>query len=100
MLDMMREMDLAIENFRIEEKDENLIEVYTRHIVNGISTELSLSGKSSGTRKLFELLTFIVKGLVTGTTLVIDEMDAKIHLILLRCVVILYNNIEINKNGA
>lgn len=33
-LDMIREMDLDIEDFRIEEKEENFIEVYTKHTVN------------------------------------------------------------------
>ena len=55
-LDMIREMDLDIEDFHIEEKDDNHIEVYTRHIVNGYSTELTLSEESSGTKKLFGLL--------------------------------------------
>lgn len=32
--------------------------------------------------------------------MVIDELDAKVHLVLLRHVVGLYNNMEINKNGA
>jgi len=99
-LDMIHEMALDIEDFHIEEKDENHIEVYTRHIVNGYSTELTLSEESSGTKKLFGLLPFIAKSLVAGTTLVIDELDAKIHPVLLRYVVMLYNNMEVNKNGA
>ena len=99
-LDMIREMDLDIEDFRIEEKEENRIEVYTKHTVNGYSTELALSEESSGTRKLFGLLPFIARSLVVGTTLVIDELDAKIHPVLLRYVIMLYNNIKINKNGA
>ena len=99
-LDMIREMDLDIEDFRVEEKEENFIEVYTKHTVNGYSTELTLSEESSGTRKLFGLLPFIARSLVVGTTLVIDELDAKIHPMLLHYVIMLYNNININKNGA
>ncbi len=99
-LDMIREMDLDIEDFRIEEKEENFIEVYTKHTVNEYSTELTLSEESSGTRKLFGLLPFIARSLVFGTTLVIDELDAKIHPVLLRYVIMLFNNMEINKNGA
>lgn len=76
-LDMICEMDLDIEDFRIEEKEENHIEVYTKHIVNGYSVELTLSEESSGTKKLFGLLPFIARSLVVGTTLVIDELDAK-----------------------
>lgn len=99
-LDMIREMDLDIEDFRIEEKEENHIEVYTKHTVNGYSAELTLAEESSGTKKLFRLLPFIARSLVVGTTLVIDELDAKIHPVLLRYVVMLYNNMGINKNGA
>lgn len=76
-LDMICEMDLDIEDFRIEEKEENHIEVYTKHIVNGYSAELTLSEESSGTKKLFGLLPFIARSLVVETTLVIDELDAK-----------------------
>ena len=99
-LDMIREMDLDIEDFRIEEKEEDFIEVYTKHTVNGYSTELTLSEESSGTRKLFGLLPFIARSLVVGTTLVIDELDAKIHPVLLRYVIMLFNNMEVNKSGA
>ena len=99
-LDMICEMDLDIEDFRIEEKEENRIEVYTKHTVNGYSTELTLAEESSGTKKLFGLLPFIARSLVVGTTLVIDELDAKIHPVLLRYVIMLFNNMEINKNGA
>lgn len=99
-LDMIREMDLDIEDFRVEEKEENYIEVYTKHTVNGYSTELALSEESSGTRKLFGLLPFIARSLVVGTTLVIDELDAKIHSVLLSYVIMLFNNMEVNRNGA
>lgn len=99
-LDMIHEMALDIEDFRIEEREENYIEVYTKHIVNGYGTELTLAEESSGTRKLFGLLPFIARSLVVGTTLVIDELDAKIHPVLLRYVIMLFNNMEINRNGA
>lgn len=93
-------MDLDIEDFRIEEKEEHFIEVFTKHTVNEYCTELTLSEESSGTKKLFGLLPFIARSLVFGTTLVIDELDAKIHPVLLRYVIMLFNNMEINKNGA
>ena len=99
-LDMIREMDLDIEDFRVEERDNNQMEVYTQHIVNGRREELTLSEESSGTKKLFGLLPFIAKSLVCGTTLVIDELDAKIHPVLLQYVIMLFNNMEINRHGA
>ncbi|MCR5604549.1 MAG: ATP-binding protein [Lachnospiraceae bacterium] len=99
-LDMIREMDLDIEDFRVEKRDNNQIEVYTQHIVNGFKAEIPLSEESSGTKKLFGLLPFIAKSLVCGTTLVIDELDAKIHPVLLRYVIMLFNNMDVNKHGA
>ena len=99
-LDMIREMDLNIENFRVEERENGRIEVFTQHVVDGFIAELTLSEESSGTKKLFGLLPFIAKSLVLGTTLVIDELDAKIHPVLLKYVIMLYNNMTINKHGA
>ncbi len=76
-LDMIKEMDLDIEDFRVEERENGRLEVFTQHIVDGFTEELTLSEESSGTKKLFGLLPFIAKSLVLGTTLVIDELDAK-----------------------
>ena len=99
-LEMIQEMDLDITNFRVEEKEDERIEVYTRHVVDGYEFELNLSEESSGTKKLFGLLPFIADSLVSGTTLVIDELDAKIHPVLLRHVIMLFNDMKINRHGA
>lgn len=99
-LEMIQEMDLDIANFRVEEKDDERIEVYTKHIVDDCEFELKLSEESSGTKKLFGLLPFIANSLVSGTTLVIDELDAKIHPILLRHIIMMFNDMKINQHGA
>ena len=99
-LNMIKEMDLDIEDFRIEEKDNDRIEIFTKHTVDGYSAEITLSEESSGTRKLFGLLPFIAKSLTYGTTLVIDELDAKIHPVLLQYVIKLFTDMSINKNGG
>lgn len=99
-LEMIQEMDLDIANFRIEEKEDERIEVYTKHVVDNYEFELNLSEESSGTKKLFGLLPFIADSLVSGTTLVIDELDAKIHPVLLQHIIMLFNDMKINKHGA
>lgn len=99
-LEMIQEMDLDIANFRIEEKEDERIEVYTKHVVDNYEFELNLSEESSGTKKLFGLLPFIADSLVSGTTLVIDELDAKIHPVLLRHIIMLFNDMKINQHGA
>jgi len=100
MLDMIQEMDLDIVDFRVEEKENDMIEVFTKHRVNEVETELELADESSGTKKLFGLLPFIAASLITGTTLVIDELDAKIHPVLLRHIIMMFNNMEINTHKA
>jgi len=100
MLDMIKEMSLDIEDFRIEHINDNHIEIYTKHIVNGYTNEINLNDESSGTKKLFGLLPFIAKSLVEGNTLVVDELDAKLHPLLLKHIISLFNDITINKKGA
>lgn len=100
MLDMIQEMDLDIVDFRVEEKENDLIEVYTKHLVDGYEAELNLSDESSGTRKLFGLLPFIALSLLSGTALVIDELDAKIHPVLLRHIIMMFNDMSINQHKA
>ena len=77
MLQMIQEMDLDIIDFRVEENENDRIEVFTKHIVNDYEAELNLFDESSGTKKLFGLLPFIAKSLLKGTTLVIDELRCK-----------------------
>lgn len=100
MLEMIQEMDLDIVDFRVEEKENDRIEVFTKHLVDDVETELSLSDESSGTKKLFGLLPFIAASLLDGTVLVIDELDAKIHPVLLRHIIMMFNDMNINRHNA
>lgn len=100
MLQMIQEMDLDIVDFRVEEEENDRIEVFTKHVVNEYEAELNLLDESSGTKKLFGLLPFIAKSLLRGTTLVIDELDAKIHPVLLKYLIMTFSNMEKNKKGA
>lgn len=100
MLDMIKEMDLGIEDYRVDQIDEQRIEVYTSHNIDGNTVELSLNDESSGTKKLFALLPFIADSLIRGTTLIIDELDAKIHPVLLEYLITLFSDMKKNKKGA
>lgn len=100
MLDMIQEMDLDIVDFRVVEDENNRIDVYTKHMVEGYEAELNLFEESSGTKKLFGLMPFIADSLLSGTTLVIDELDAKIHPVLLRHLIMMFNDMSINKKKA
>ena len=100
MLDMIQEMDLDIVDFRVVEDENNRIDVYTKHMVDGYEAELNLLEESSGTKKLFGLMPFIADSLLSGTTFVIDELDAKIHPVLLRHLIMMFNDMSINKKKA
>ena len=98
-LKMIKEMDLDIDDFRVEEEN-NKLEIYTKHIVDGNDIELKLTEESSGTRKLFGLLPFVAGCIVNGSTLVVDELDAKIHPLLLKYIIELFSDKEKNRYGA
>ena len=100
MLQMIQEMDLDIVDFRFEEKENGRLKVFTKHMVDGYEKELNLFDESSGTQKLFGLLPFIADSLMHGITLIIDELDAKIHPVLLRYIIMMFNDMKINKYHA
>jgi AAA15 family ATPase/GTPase len=56
--------------------------------------------ESSGTQKFIALLGPIIKVLVEGGTLWIDEFDAKIHPYIITMIMGLFNSAKYNKNGA
>ena len=100
MLQMIQEMYLDIVDFRVVKDENDRIDVYTKHMVGDRETELNLLEESSGTKKLFGLMPFIADSLLSGTTLVIDELDAKIHPVLLRHIIMMFSNMSINKKKA
>lgn len=56
--------------------------------------------ESEGTLKITELLGVIFLTLWTGSLLVIDELDAKLHPLLTRAIVQLFTNPKMNPHGA
>lgn len=101
-LQMLNEMDINIVGIRtVKDTDGNVTGIYTKHKLNdGTEGELLFEEESSGTRKLFGLLPFILKCIKYGNLVIADEMDAKLHPKLLRHIVELFTNPNINKNGA
>lgn len=97
---MIREMDLDIIDYRVEEKENDIIDIYTKHSVNDYYEELPLNDESQGTIKVFGLLPFIAHSLLNGTALVIDELDAKLHPILLRYLITMFTDKNVNRKGA
>lgn len=56
--------------------------------------------ESAGTNKIFDLAGEIVLTLEYGLTLIVDELDSKLHPILTKEIIKLFNNEEFNKDNA
>jgi uncharacterized protein len=70
-----------------------------REIVSLESFDLS-ANESAGTQKLFALASFLVDTLKYGRVLIIDEFDARLHPLMSRSIVELFNSNETNPNNA
>lgn len=94
-LKMLAEMDIDVSDYRIE-KEEDRLRLFTTHQINSEKYELPFSAESNGTIKVFGLLPYIANSITEGSTLVIDELDAKLHPLLLKYIIQLFNNPQIN----
>ena len=99
-LQFLNEMDINIKDYTVDKTDLRHIKIYTTHEVNGYKSTIDFFDESNGTIKMFTLAPSIIFSLLNGTTLVIDEIDAKLHPLLLKHVIEMYNNKESNKRGA
>ncbi|WP_353738883.1 AAA family ATPase [Collinsella ihumii] len=97
----LKAVDVHVDGFRVEEDDEGQRHrVYVRHVVGGSQYELRLSEESAGTQKLMGLASILLNALETGGTVLVDELDAKLHPKLLRYVILLFKDPKVNKGGA
>jgi len=126
---ILHEADINIDDFELEIKDmsrdqflqqfpqvlrvlmstipvdnNKTIKIETVHTIteNGISEKynLPLHEESKGTRSLFLFAPVLKRAFETGETLCIDEFDASLHPMLVRYLLSLFNNPEINKAHA
>ena len=101
------ELPDEIKNLILRDGDGKAISVQTIHQIfdeagQFVSTELfDLDDQESeGTQKVFALAGPLVDTLKNGKTLVIDEFDARIHPLISRAIVKLFNSSETNPNNA
>lgn len=82
--------------------NEKLISVSTIHKINNSdeTVEFDLAEESDGTQKLFGLLGIFIDALDNGKTLIVDELDVRLHSILTKNLIELFHNPKINKNNA
>ena len=93
----LNDMDIDITDYRYDEDSKQL---YMKRRFGKKEYELSFTEESDGTKKLISALPVILLALREGRLVIIDELDAKLHPKLLRYVILLFKNKEINRHGA
>ncbi|MCC6724972.1 MAG: AAA family ATPase [Saprospiraceae bacterium] len=66
----------------------------------GSVVEFDIEDESTGTQKLFSIITYILGVLEDGGILLIDELERSLHPHISRFIISLFNNPKINKNNA
>lgn len=101
---LMNDAGINISGFIFEKnsRDENddSIDILLEHTVYSKKYFLNLKYESDGTQKLFNIIPYVIIALTEGGLLVVDELDAKLHPKLLKFIIMLFKNPEINKNKA
>lgn len=93
----MNDMGIDIHDYRIDRETNRL---WIQRKINKRKYELSFDDESAGTKKLLISLPVLLPALAEGRLVIIDELDSKLHPKLLRYIIFLFTNKEINKKGA
>lgn len=106
---ILHELNLGFKKLEIP-KDVELareIKAYTSHFIYNNSGQPSgqiqfnmKDHESAGTNKLFDLAALFIIGLASGSTIIIDELDSKIHPLITRQIVSVFNTPTINVGGG
>lgn len=94
---LLNDMGIDIDHYRYDPDDD---EIYLIREIGGQSYELPFDAESDGTKKLIAALPVLLLALAEGRLVIIDELDAKLHPKLLRYIISLFKNPEVNKKGA
>ena len=99
--------DTSIKGFKVERMEEDRegkpqFKIYTKHQVIGTNSSqwISLKDESAGTLKIFALYQELQDTLDNGGVLFVDELDARLHPLLLRHILQRFLNQETNQHGA
>ena len=83
---------------RAEEIEQNDLRFH--HVTESGQAVFSMADESSGTRNLLHLTGPVLDIVQRGLTLVVDELDTSLHTLLVRRLVQLFHNTDLNKHGA
>lgn len=98
--------DTSIVDYYIEEKNNNednpsyIIYTYHKMIDSDKKKRIPLALESSGTQKMITLFLHFYHTLKKGGILIVDELNAKLHPLLMRAIINLFADIDTNPNNA
>lgn len=97
----IKDFRVEVENLSSDEGSEKNIKIDALHKnKEGEMISIPLHKESSGTLKMFALYPPIQEALKNGSTLFVDELNARLHPLLVRNIILTFVNPELNKNNA
>lgn len=81
------------------EEKEFLVPVFEHSTANG-SAQFELHEESEGTQRLYALIAPVLDVLKDGRILVVDELDSSLHTLLVRRLISMFHNPQLNKESA
>ena len=96
-------VDFNVERISSDKDDEDdhfKIEAVHKMIGSNRTISIPLSDESAGTLKMFSLYPILQSVLDTGSVLFIDELNARLHPLLVRSFIVAFLNPDINLNHA
>ena len=93
----INDMGIDISDYSFDKEENDFL---LKRTINSQVYSLSFIKESEGTKKIFATLPIIMYALIEGSFIIVDELDSKLHPKLLRYIVNLFTNSEINKHGA
>jgi AAA15 family ATPase/GTPase len=94
------QLGVVQDDFADENEARQRVVSYHRNSTTGELLQTPMSAESSGTRKMLWLYVDLKQTLDEGGTVVVDELDAMLHPLLLRYILILFHDAQINPRGA
>lgn len=86
---------------KLDDNSKNIINIKTKHKnLDGGTVLLPLSKESDGTLKMFALYQFIQDCMDRGSVLLVDELNSRLHPLVVRNIILTFLNPKVNTNHA
>lgn len=108
-LDILHRFDIQIADIFVKSEDDEKADdedevVIKRNVYKGKDIvgqrEFELSDESDGTHRLIGLAGYLVEALNHGNPIIIDEIEAKLHPLVTRAIIELFNDPKLNDNNS